>query len=165
MFFYVILFYAIGWVIIHFISHLDFSTLSVSMFKRRVRHIDVLLRNNFVDSQVWFAAKFKAVANVSIIKEIDATRAYELVMKSFGKEVTVIHKFNTFNYDVNAAVFNVTIFVLKNKRMIELGQEYAVLLYTSADYGWANDLMAELAKCRITSRTNVIGFANAQAMN
>lgn len=141
------------------------SALKLKVFKRKIRNIDIVIRNNFIDSQVLFATKFKALANVSVMKEIDSTKAYALVKKEFDNEITAVYQYNTFDYRESKALFNVTVFVLSNERIIELGYDYAVVLYTGRNYSWTTNLLAELATCRVAARTTVIGFANAESKN
>jgi hypothetical protein len=139
--------------------------LKLNRCKRKIPNIDVLIRNNFIDSQVLFATKFKTLANVSVMKEINSTKAYAFVKKKFDNEIKAIYQYNTFNYCESKALFNVTIFVLSDERIIELGYDYAVVLYTRRNYSWTTNLLADLANYRVAARTTVIGFANAEAMN
>lgn len=165
MFLYIMLAFIIVRLFGLFVSNLKASVLKLNLFKRRLRNIDVLIRNNFIDTQVLFATKFNALANVSVMKEVDSTKAYAFVTKKFANEITAVYQYNTFDYTKNKALFTVTIFVMRNERIIELGYDYAVLLYTGKDYPWANNLLAELVACRVAERTKVIGFANQQVMN
>lgn len=165
MFLYVMLAFVIIKFVILIVSNIKIPTFKLNLFNRKIRNSDRLIRNNFIDSQVLFATKFNALANVSLIKEIDPTKAYAVVKKNFANEVKAVYQYDTFDYNENEALFNVTIFVLKNEKVIEIGSDYAVLLYTLDGYTWANNLLAEFAACRIAARTKVIGFANVQAMN
>ena len=165
MFLYVMLAYVIIRFVILIVNNVKVPAFKLGLFKRRIRNVDVLIRNNFIDSQVLFITKFNALANVGAIKEVDPTKAYAVVKKNFADEITAVYQYNTFDYNENEALFNVTIFVLKNKKIIEIGSDYAVLLNTLDDYTWAKSLLAEFAICRVAARTKVIGFANVQAMN
>ena len=100
-----------------------------------------------------------------LIRHIDTSKAYELIIETFGKEIPAVHQFNTFDYNEKKALFNLTIFVLKNKRIIELGYDYAEILYTGKHCKWADDLLSSLANFRVTERTKVIGFVNSELMN
>ena len=165
MFLYTMLAFVIVRFLVFIIGKIKMPFLRLNVFKRRICNIDVLIRNNFIDSQVLFATKFKALANVSVMKEIDSTKAYALVKKKFDNEITAVYQYNTFDYSESKALFNVTIFVLSDERIIELGYDYAVVLYTGRNYSWTTNLLAELATCRAAARTTVIGFANAEVMN
>jgi hypothetical protein len=165
MFIYIMLAYIIVRLVNLLVRNLKIPALKLNLFNRGIRNIDVLIRNNFIDTQVLFATKFKALANVSVMKEINSTKAYAFVKKKFENEITAVYQYNTFDYSESKALFNVTIFVLSDERIIELGYDYAVVLYTGRNYSWTTNLLAELATCRAAARTTVIGFANADAMN
>jgi len=151
--------------IIWVLSKINWRFFKLNFFTRRILNINCLFENNFIDSKVLFATRFKALANISLIKHIDTSKAYALVMENFGNEITAIHQFNTFDYDEKKVMFNLTIFVLKNKRIIELGYDYAEILYTGNHYKWANALLSNLADFRVTDRIKVIGFVNSELMN
>ena len=165
MFLYIMLAIIIVRLFILLVSNLKVPALKLNLFKRRIRNIDILIRNYFIDTHVLFATKFNALANVSVMKELDTTKVYSFVKKNFANEITAVYQYNTYDYDKSKVLFNVTIFVMKNERIIELGYDYAVCLYTSKNYLWATNLFAELVAFRIAERTKVIGFANTQVMN
>ena len=133
--------------------------------KIKIYNVNNLFANNFIDSQVLFAANFNALANVCLIKNIDTSKAYTLIMENFEKEITAVHQYNTFDYSEKRSLFNVTIFVLKDKRVIELGYDYAEVLYTGKQSDWAGRLLKELAKSKNTERTQVLGFARPEVVN
>jgi hypothetical protein len=165
MYLYVMFIYLLIRFIIWIVSNINWSVFKLSFFTRRMRNVNSLFTNNFIDSKVLFATRFNALANISLIQHIDTSRAYTLVMEKFGNEMTAVHQYSTFDYNKNKALFNVTIFVLRNKRIIELGYDYAEILYTGKDYNWANALLSDLANFRATERTKVIGFVNSEVMN
>ncbi len=84
------------YVIIRFVnlivSSLKFPVLKLNLFKRGIRNVDVLIRNNFIDPQVLFATQFNALANAGAIKEIDPTKAYAVVKKNFADEITAVYQ-------------------------------------------------------------------------
>jgi LPS O-antigen subunit length determinant protein (WzzB/FepE family) len=146
-------------------GNINWRSFKLNFFSRRTLNINSLLGNNFIDPKVLFAIRFKALANISLIKHIDTSKAYAMIMENFRNEITAVHQFNTYDYNEKKALFNLTIFVLKNKRIIELGYDYAEILYTSKHYKWADALLSNLADFRVTERTKVIGFVNSELMN
>src|SRR5579862_8511270 len=111
-------------------GNIDWSFFKLNFFSRRILNINSLFENNFIDPKVLFATKFRALANISLIKNIDTSKAYALIMENFRNEVMAVYQFNTFDYNENKTAFNLTIFVLKNKRIVELGYDYAEIFYT-----------------------------------
>ena len=132
--------------------------------KNRIRYVNGLFVNNYIDSKVFFVSRFKTLANISFIRDIDATKAYALIMETFAGELLDVYQYSSFDYAENKALFNMTIFVLKDRRMIELGDGYAEVLFTDSHYTWANEVLTGLANCRIAERTRVMGFVRPEAV-
>ena len=86
-------------------------------------------------------------------------------MENFAKEITEVYQYSSFDYGENKTLFNVTIFVLTNNRIVEVGFDYVEILYKSNHYDWAGNLLAQLAQCKIAERTKVIGFARSEIWN
>lgn len=140
-------------------------------FKRKTKYVAGLFMNNYVDSKVLFMTRFKEIPSIGVITEVDVTKAYAFITKTFGFEITDIHQATMFDYNEGSSYFNVTIFELRDKRMIELGNGYAEVFYTKLSRDWATALIKDLAECKIEMDVNrvkaptVIGFARAMEMN
>ena len=70
MFLYVVLAYVIIRFVILIVNNVKVPAFKLGLFKRRIRNVDVLIRNNFIDSQVLFITKFNALANVGAINAL-----------------------------------------------------------------------------------------------
>ena len=130
--------------------------------KNRIRYVNGLFVNYYIDSKVFFVSRFKTLPSITLIKDIDVTKAYAMIMDSFAGEVIEVYQYSSFDYTENKALFNMTIFVLTGNRMIELGYDYAEVLFTNDHYSWANALLASLANCRMAERTKVLGFVRPE---
>ena len=149
------------WLLIEIVSLLIRNAASS---KNRIRYVNGLFVNNYIDSKVFFVSRFKRLANIAFIKDIDVTKGYALIMENFADEVIEVYQYSSFDYTENKALFNMTIFVLTGNRMIELGYDYAEVLFTNDQYSWANGLLASLANCRMAERTKVMGFIRPEAI-
>lgn len=165
MFLYTMLLFVLVRFVIAMTGHVQWRNFRLNISGRKVRFNNNLFGNNYIDSKVLFAARFNALPNISLINYIDSSKAYALIMENFGNEVTAVYQYNTFDYNESKTLFNRTIFVLRNKRIIELGYDYAEILYTGRDYAWANILLSDLANFRVNIKTKVIGFAHSGVMN
>ncbi|HUS02250.1 MAG TPA: hypothetical protein VMY77_11015 [Chitinophagaceae bacterium] len=132
--------------------------------KYRIKNVNGLFVNNYIDSKVFFVSRFKALANISFIRDVDVTKAYAFIMENFAAEVVEVYQYSSFDYAENKALFIMTIFVLRDNRMIELGYDYAEVLFTNDHYSWANELLASLSNCRMAERTKVMGFVRPEAI-
>ena len=165
MYLFVIFLFALMGPIIYSLSSTRMRKFNFNFFGERIRNINSLFENNFIDSRVLFATRFNTLANISLIKHIDTARAYTMILEKFENEITTVHQYNTFDYNESKVLFNMTIFVLRNKRIIELGYDYAEILFTAKDYNWADALLSDLADFRVIDRRKVMGFANSETMS
>ena len=125
-----------------------------------------IFQNNYIESKAFYAARFKRLPCISFINEVDSTKAYAMIMERCGIEVKAIYQYSSFDYAEGKALFNMTIFVLKDRRMIEVGTNYVELLFGNDQYNWANGLLADLASCRILAeRATVMGFVRPGPVN
>lgn len=143
----------------------NFGDLKAIVFKRRISTVSNLFANNFIDPQVLFAVKFNEPANVSLIRDINTSGAYAFITENLKNEILCVYQYNTFDYDEGAQLFNSTIFILNDKRIIALGMNYAEVFYTGKNFAWAGGLLADLASFRNAGRPGVIGFTRRERAN
>ncbi len=140
--------------------------------KRKIKAVAGLFVNNYVDGKMLFVSKFGEVASLGVITQIDATAAYALLKDKLGADIVDVHQVNMYDYDEAKNYFTITILELTAKRMIEIGNGYVEVLYTSKHYDWAMQLLDELAVCKAEVQVveeekapTIIGFARAMEMN
>ena len=140
-------------------------------FKRKTKYVAGLFLNNFIDSRVLFVTRFKKLPSVGVVTQINVTDAYAFIKEAMKNEILAIHQANMFDHDEGKTFFNMTIMELTDARLIELGNGYAEVIYTSAHYEWAEALILNLAAFKIQTETteekvpSVVGFARAMEMN
>jgi hypothetical protein len=132
---------------------------------RKVKYVNGLFMNNYVDARVLFMTRFKRLANITFIRDIDASKAYAMIMDRFASEITEVYQHSSFDYGENKALFNMTIFVLTGNRIVEVGCDYAEVFFTSDQYNWATGLLADLSSCRMAERTKVMGFVRPEVIS
>ena len=165
MLLYIFLVWLIIRLLISIVRKINWKSLKFKSAKMKTTYTNGLFVNNFIDSNVLFVTRFKALANIGIIRFTDPSKAYAMIVERFSNEITEVYQHSAFDYHEGKALFNVTILVLKNKRIIEIGCDYTVILYSGNHCIWAHALLADLANCRIEERAKVMGFARTEVMN
>ena len=138
------------------------------MFWRRNRKIsdwNGLFHGYFIDARALYALEFDDVSCISFIGEIDTTAAYAFINEHMQGQVVRTYQHSYFEHQKKEMYFNNTILIVTQKRMIELGNNYCQLLHTPGQYGWANELISELAKFRMVVNEPSIGFVRQAAAN
>jgi len=139
-----------------------------NLFKRKIENASSLFAGHYVDVKVFYVQHFDEIPCVSFIGDIDTSKAYRYMQDNYAGEVTEIYQHNYFDHDKKEIFFNNTLFVLHDKRLIELGNNYCHVLHTNKQWGWENKVIKELAAFRmVTGSANdkVIGFARSNQVN
>ena len=137
-----------------------------NLFKTKVSQVNTLFLGHYVDPRVFYAVQFNRVPCISFIGELDTGKAFDFIQNTYRYELNGIYQHNYFDHDKREFLFNNTLFVLKNKRMIELGSNSCQVLHTKDQYGWGQTMIKELSVFHITDDVNkVIGFARSNNMN
>ena len=94
------------------------------------------------------------------------SKGFDFIQSTYRGELAGIYQHNYFDHDKRDFFFNNTLFELKNKRLIEVGNNYCQVLYTKDQHGWGQTMIKELSVFHVTGDVNkVIGFARSNNMN
>lgn len=134
-----------------------------NFFRARIQNMNGLFNGHFIEVKSFYALEFNAVPCISFIGELDVTKAFSFIKERYSYQIKSIYQHAYFDHEEKKMLFNNTIFVLHNKRMIELGSNYCQVLFTNMQYAWANELINDLVQFRKVAEpakeTRVIGFA------
>ena len=140
--------------------------MNFNLFKTKVCKMNTLFFGHYVDPKVFYAVHFNEVPCISFVGELDAGKAFDFIQSTYRAQVKAIYQHNYFDHEKRQFFFNNTLFVLKNKRLIELGNNYCQVLYTKDQYDWGQTMIKELSVFHVTGDENkVIGFARSTTMN
>ncbi|MFT3825811.1 MAG: hypothetical protein QM731_17970 [Chitinophagaceae bacterium] len=142
-----------------------------NVFSRKQHNAQALFNGHFVEVKALYVSLFDTIPCVSFIGEIDTSKAYAYIDETCKALISTVYQHAYFEHADQKMYFNNTIFVLKDKRVIELGNNYCQLLHAPDQYRWANALIANLAAFREVKEVEkdkvvrVIGFARQTDMN
>lgn len=126
-----------------------------SLPRRRAGHCGSLFVGNFIEMKALYQHRFNMLPSMTVIAGIDVSQAFEYIKQNYGDEVEEMYQQNQFDFEANETRFNITILVLRDCRMIELGTNYVEILHTSRQFGFANELVTALAAFRIAPQFEV----------
>jgi len=133
--------------------------------KKRIVHAGGMFNGHFIDVKAFYVMSFEKAPCVSFIGDLDVTRAFQHIQTQYKQQIQAIYQHNYFDHDQQKIMFNNTIFVLYDHRMIEVAGNYCQILHTDQQYRWANILINELAAFRVKpapQEKRTIGFARQQ---
>lgn len=135
------------------------------MFKRKINDLNGLFNGHFIEVKALYALEFDEIGCVTFIGELDTSKAFAFINENMRSGIVSTYQHSYFDHNEQKMFFNNTIFVLRDKRMIELGNNYCQVVHTQHQYNWANGLVNNLSAFRIKSNEPVIGFARQTVNN
>ena len=133
--------------------------------KRKIREVIGLFNGHFIEVKALYALSFDEISCVSFIGDLEAGKAYEFILETMSAEIISTYQHSYFDHAEQKMFFNNTIFILKNKRIIELGNNWCQVLHTPHQYNWANGVINVLSKYKLVSNGPAIGFARQASAN
>ena len=137
-----------------------------NLFRKDLSKVNTLFLGHYVDPKVFYAVEFNKVPCISFVGELDTSRTFDFIQGTYRNQVTGIYQHNYFDHDKRQFFFNNTLFVLKNKRLIELGNNYCQVFHTKDQFDWGQTIIKELSVFHVTGDANkIIGFARSNHVN
>ncbi len=137
------------------------------IMNRRIRDMTALFNGHFVEVKAFYALQFDEIPCIKFISELNMTKAFAHIKSKYQSHIVAVYQHSYFDHTEQCMHFNNSIFVLTDKRMIELAGNHCQILHTTDQYNWAGSLIKELAAFREVKETkkNVIGFARQTAID
>ena len=135
------------------------------LFRRKIGDTIGLFNGHFVDAKAFYALEFDAISCVTFIGDIDTGKAFTYINDTLGADIINVYQHSYYDHAEKQMFFNNTLFVLRNRRMIELGNNWCQVLHTPKQHGWANRIIEQLVPYKTKSTEPVIGFARQAAVN
>jgi len=111
------------------------------MLKIKIEKHTDLFDNNYVEIKSFYMKEFKQVPSISFINNLDVTKAFKYISEGNCGKVLAVYQRNWYNWQQQRQEFAITIFKLSGKTVIELGNDYAEILFDKNNYDFANKLI------------------------
>jgi hypothetical protein len=100
-----------------------------------------IFETNYIEVKAFYVKEYKVTPCISFINNLDVSKAYAYINSGAAGKVLAIYQRNYYSWQHKQQEFSTTIFKLQNKVMIELGDEYAEILFANNNYSFANEMM------------------------
>ena len=140
----------------------------INFFRKDVKDLNAIFNGHFIEVKAFYAWQFNRLPCVNFIAELDTGKAFDHISTRYQYSIAHIYQLAWHKHDENKMFFNNTILVLNNCRMIELANDYCQVLFTPNQYGWASQVIDDLAQFRKVSETKdtrVMGFLRQPGEN
>ncbi len=100
-----------------------------------------IFEHHYLEAKSFYMYRFKTIPCTTYVDDIDINKAFEYLDKN-SKDITEdIYQACFYDWTQSKQVFSKTVFVFKDKMMVELTSDYAKILYPNFRYDEANNLV------------------------
>lgn len=138
------------------------------LFRKEVRGLNSMFTSHFIEVKAFYAWQFNRVPCVNFVGEIDISKAFNHISERYKNNIATIYQHFPGTITEEKMLFNNSIFVLKDDKMIELANDYCMILFTPNQYTWARQLVMELVDFKVITTApapRVMGFAREPEAN
>ena len=135
------------------------------LFRRKIGDTICLFNGHFVDAKAFYALEFDAISCVTFIGDIDTSKAFTYINDTMRTDIVNVYQHSYYDHAEKQMFFNNTLFVLRNRRVIELANNWCQVLHTPKQHAWGNGVIEQLITYKTKSTEPVIGFARQAAGN
>lgn len=100
-----------------------------------------IFETSYLEVKAFYVREYNATPCISFINNIDTEKTYAYVSNGFAGKVLGIYQRNYYSWHRGRLEFDTTVFKLENQVMIEVGCEYAEILFANNNFGYANELV------------------------
>lgn len=100
-----------------------------------------IFETNYLEVKAFYVREYKTTPCISFINNVDAGKVYKYIKEGFAGKVLAVYQRNYYSWQKTRQEASCTIFKLENQVMIEIGDEYAEILFGNNNYPYANELV------------------------
>lgn len=105
-----------------------------------------------LDAQVLYLEQFGMIPSKSFMNEVDVSKCF-MQVKELNQDLIVrIYQSCSYVYEKSGQEFDRTVMVLRNKVILDFGDDYMMVYYCSASFNWINELLQSFSTYRIPAK-------------
>ena len=111
-----------------------------------------LFAHDYVESRAFYMHLYNTVPVVSFIHGVDVTAAYKHIKDRYKYNIVNIYQNLLYNREHKQQEFTRTFFELNNRILVELGTDYAEILYDTGQYDEVTEIVTALAEMKMPEK-------------
>lgn len=111
-----------------------------------------LFAHDYVESRAFYMHLYNTVPVVSFIHGVDVTAAYKHIKDRYKYNIVNIYQNLRYNREHKQQEFTRTFFELNNRMLVELGTDYAEVLYDTGQYDEVTEIVTALAEMKMPEK-------------
>ena len=155
------------WLVIALFSLLKSIKIKSGKLKLKTKNTNELFDQYFIEAKIFYAKMFNTVPCVAYINNVDTAKIFELVNGNKYAKVQETLQRIYHDYDDDAIHFSKTIFVLENKVMVKLCDDWLEIYFNTKQYTLANTMLNDFKTYKAHQKTkdfeiNIISISNKE---
>ncbi len=106
----------------------------------------------YIDPKGFYLYRFKKIPSMTLIDDIDVTKAFQYINETYDSKIVEIYQACNYNHEKEKQEFDITYFVLSNKMLVQLGNDYARVLFANNNYDLAGTIVTVLSKYKLPEK-------------
>jgi len=111
-----------------------------------------LFDNTYIEVRALYKLEFNQVPCISFVNNLDAGKVFSYIREGNCGKVIAVYQRNWYNWQMKRQEFSKTIFKLSGRTIIELGDDYAEILFDKNNFDYANKLVAKLIEMKAPAK-------------
>ena len=133
----------------------------------KFKNNEQLFDEHFIEPKAFYIKLFRAVPCVAYIGNVDTKKIFELANEGKYGKVKDIYQRIYHDWGDDKVRFSKTIFVIENKLMIKLGDDWLEIYYANKDFAKANEMLKEFKALKAPEKEkeyeiNIISLSSNQ---
>ena len=133
----------------------------------KFKNNEQLFDEHFIEPKAFYIKLFRAVPCVAYIGNVDTKKIFELANEGKYGKVKDVYQRIYHDWDDDKVRFSKTIFVIENKLMIKLGDDWLEIYYANKDFAKANEMLKEFKALKAPEKEkeyeiNIISLSSNQ---
>ncbi|HUZ57553.1 MAG TPA: AAA family ATPase [Hanamia sp.] len=117
------------------------------LYNQKVIDANQVFSDRFINVKALFMYNFHAIPDIHFISKIDAEKAFNAFPQKFGEYIKHIHKYRWYEHKKKKGFqFYKTVIILNNSCIIELDDNYCMILHNSRHEQFVNEVSAFILK-------------------
>lgn len=109
--------------------------------QRIVRSRELTFDQNYIDIRAFYVGVFKQIPCIWFVNSVDGMKLFDYILAGHAGNVIDIYQSNFYSWSRKRQEFDITVFRLANKVMIEVGDDHAQILVENTNVTYAQKLL------------------------
>ena len=120
--------------------------------QQKIMSADSIFKDSFLDCKSYYMYMYQQVPCITWVDQVYTEKVLRHIKTEYSDAITGIFQYSKFDRRKKKSLYSITIILLNENCLVELGGEYCEVLHTHKDYEMANQLIKEASQFKRRER-------------